>query len=172
MNIDELKNKYISDKTLVRINLDDDCNSISNETWPKIIYASNSWPIINNTHAIGIVSNCDMKCSKDKPCDICHNAINTYLFSNNTNDLRVGTLTYVIEKDGVNLGSILYDIYINSSWIPLNYTSVSSTSIQSTKLYNNSDIYNKDIIYKDMAQLIKHVHKLTKEVEYLRSQLS
>ena len=113
-----------------------------------------------------------MKCSKDNPCDICQNAINTYLFSNNTNDLRVGTLTYVIEKDGVNLGSILYDIYINSSWIPINYTSISSTSIQSTKSYSNSDIYNKDIIYKDMAQLIKHVHKLTKEVEYLRSQLS
>ena len=35
----------------------------------------------------------------------------------------------------------------------------------------NLNIYNNDIIYKDMAQLIKHVHKLTKEVEYLRSRL-
>ena len=83
MNLDELKNKYISDKTLVRINFDDDCKSISNEIWPKVIYASNSWPIINNVHARGIISNCDMKCSKSCPCDICRNAIDTYLISKN-----------------------------------------------------------------------------------------
>ena len=171
MNIDELKNKYIADKTLVRINLDDDCESMSDKIWPKVIYASNSWPIINSTHAVSIVSNCDMKCSKDKPCKICKNAIDTYLFSNNTNDLRVGTLSYQIEKDGINLGSVLYDIYINGSWIPINYTSVSSKNIESNKSYNNSDIYNKDIIYKDMAQLVKHVHKLTNEVKQLRLML-
>ena len=171
MNLDELKNKYISDKTLVRINFDDDCKSISNEIWPKVIYASNSWPIINNVHARGIISNCDMKCSKSCPCDICRNAIDTYLISRNTNDLRVGTLTYLIEKDCINMGSIMYDIYINSSWIPLNYTSIDSTKFKYDKSYDNSHIYNNDMIYRDMAQLIKHVHKLTKEVEYLRSRL-
>ena len=113
-----------------------------------------------------------MKCSKTCPCDICQSAINTYLISRNTNDLRVGTLTYLIEKDSINIGSIMYDIYINSSWIPINYTSIDSTKFQCDESYNSSHIYNNDMIYKDMAQLIKHVHKLTKEVEYLRSQLT
>ena len=171
MNIDELKNKYVSDKTLVRVNLDDDCENLSNQFWPKIIYASNSWPVINGIYGEGIISNCNMKCQQNNPCHICKNAIETYLFSKNTKDLRVGTLTYTITQNGINIGSILYDIYINSSWIPINYTCINSNNVDLDKSYDTSNIYNNDMIYRDMAQLIKHVHKLTKEVEYLRSQL-
>ena len=167
MNIDELKNKYISDKTLVRVNLDDDCKSLSNQIWPKIIYASNSWPIINGIHAEGVISNCNMKCQQNNPCHICKNAIYMYLFSKNTEDLKVGTLTYRITQDQVNLGSILYDIYINSSWIPPNYTCIDSKDVDLNKSFDTSNIYDNDMIYKDMAQLIKHVHQLTNEVKKL-----
>ena len=168
MNIDELKNKYISDKTLVRVNLDDDCKSLSNQIWPKIIYASNSWPIINGIHAEGAVSSCNMKCQQNNPCHICKNAIYTYLFSKNAEDLKVGTLTYRITQDQVNLGSILYDIYINRSLIPPIYTGIDSKVVDLNKSFDTSNIYDNDMIYKDMAQLIKHVHKLTNEVNQLK----
>ena len=71
MNILQLKNKYISDKTLVRLNSDEECLEMSDNIWPKVIYASNSWPVINEIHPIAYKNNaCNMQCKKNNICDI------------------------------------------------------------------------------------------------------
>jgi len=164
MNILQLKNKYISDKTLVRLNSDEECLEMSDNIWPKVIYASNSWPVINEIHPIAYKNNtCNMQCKKNNICDICNNAIIRYTKTKNSDDLEVGILNYNLSNNNIDK-IVSYKILINRSWTP-----ITNTFKYPNELGQHNSIYDIDMVYKDIGQLIKHVYDLTNEVESLKS---
>jgi hypothetical protein len=136
---------------------------MSDNIWPKVIYASNSWPIINEIHPIAYNTNtCNMQCKKNNICDICNKAIINYTKTKNSDDLEVGILNYNLSNDNIEK-IISYKILINRSWTPIN-----NTFKYSDELGKNNSIYDIDMVYKDVRQLIKHVYDLTEEVESLK----